>query len=135
MRELVRITCDFDFENILIFKHFCDAIVNVDWIVDKIVAKKTKKALNSKSKSFVFCFIVNDLNNDDVDNDNNNDDDFFFRLRLTCFNEWIMTIYVANATLNNHLIVVMKNVNVLKRVKLLRVTMSIEIVIDQEKTI
>ena len=46
-----------------------------------------------------------------------------------------MTIYVANAALNNRLIIVMKNVNALKRIGLLKMIMSIEIVVDREKTI
>ena len=135
MRELVRVDHDLDFDNISIFEHFCDAVVNVDRVVDKVVSKKTTKALNSKNKSFVSRLILNDLGENDNDNDNDNDENFFFRLRLTRFNERMMTIYVANATSNNRLIVVMKNVNALKRVKLLKMTMSIEIVVDRKKTI
>ena len=135
MRELVRVARDFDFDNILIFEHFCDAIVNVDRVVDKIVAKKTRKTSNSKNKNSVFCLVVNDSNNDDNNDNNNDNDDFFFRLWLIRFNERMTTIYVANAASNNRLIVVMKDVNVLKRVELLKMTMSIEIVVDRKKTI
>ena len=133
VRELVRVARDFDFKNISIFEHFCDVVVNVDRVVDKIVTKKMKKTSNSKNKNFVSCFIVNDLNDNDKNHNNNNDDDFFFRFWLTRFNEQMTTIYVANVVSNNRLTVVMKDVNVLKRVELLRMTMSIEIVVDRKK--
>ena len=132
VRELVRVARDFNFKNILIFEHFSDVIVNVDRVVNKIIAKT--KALNSKNKSSVSRLVVHNSNNNDDNNNNDNDDDLFFRLRLTRFNEWMTMIYVANTASNNCLIVIMKDVNVLKRVELLRMTMSIEIVVDREKT-
>ena len=134
MRELVHVTHDFDFDDILIFEHFYDAIINVDRIVNKIVTKKIKKVFRSWIKNFASCVLVNDLN-DDNDNDNNNERDLFFRLCLARFNEWMTTTYVANVASNNHLIVVMKNVNVLKKVELLKIVMLIEIVVEREKTI
>ena len=134
MRELVCVVRDFDFDNILIYEHFCDVVVNVDRIVNKFMTKTTIQKSNSKNKSFVSRVVINDLNNDVDDNDKNNNDDFFFRLRLTCSNEQMTTIYVANAALNNRLIVVMKKVNVLKKIKSLKMIVSIEIVVDREKT-
>ena len=132
---LVHVDRDLDFENISIFKHFYDAIINVNQVVNKIVMKKITRASSLKSKSFIFRLVVNNSNENNNDVYNINDENFFFRLQLTRFNEQMTTIYVANATLNNRLTVVMKNVNVLKRVELLKMTMSIEIIIDREKTI
>ena len=134
MRKLVRVVRDLDFENISIFEHFCDAIVKVNRVVDKIVTKKTNEKLSSKSKSFVSRLIVNDSNNDNDVNNNDNDENLFFCFRLACFNERMTTTYVANVVLNNRLTVVIKEINVLKKVELLKITMSIEIVIDREKT-
>ena len=79
MRDLIRIDFNFDVNDFDALAHFQDVLIEIDQIVDKIVAKKTKKTSNLKSKNFVSCFIVNDLNDDDDNNNNDNNVDFFFR--------------------------------------------------------
>ena len=97
--------------------------------------KKTTKILNFKSNNSVSRFVVNDSNKNDNNDNNNNNENFFFRFWLTRFNERMTMIYIVNVILNNCLTVVMKNFNVLNPIELLKMTMSIKIVINREKTI
>ena len=131
----MRIDRELNVKDRVVFKHFDSVVVEIERVIDKIVAKKTKKNSRSKRvKRFVFRVVVLNSNNDDNNDNNDDDDNFFFCLRLARFNENMTTTYIANVASNNCQIVEIKKSNALKKTKLLKIIVFVKIVIERKKT-